>query len=82
MEAHHVAELYVSRILPAARDHIEAARIAFEAGNAPFLEVVQAEKNLRASELAYLETLADWSRRRAELARTLGELPPDSGVNP
>lgn len=76
LEAHHIAELYEARILPAARDHVEAARFGFESGRAPFLDLIEAEKNLRSSQLAYHEVLAGWSRRRAELARTLGLTPP------
>lgn len=75
LEAHHVLELYDDRILPAARDHIEAARSSFETGRAPFGDVIRAEKDLRSSELAYQEILTDYSRRLADLARTLGRLP-------
>lgn len=89
LEAHHVAELYESRILPAAHDHVEASRVGFESNRASFLDLIEAEKNLRSSELAYHEVLADWSRRRAELARTLGLPPapvpvrePDSNLEP
>lgn len=81
-EAHHVLELYDDRILPAARDHIEAARSSFEVGRAPFADVVRAEKDLRTSELAYQEVLADYHRRTAELARALGRLPVDGMTLP
>ncbi len=81
-EAHHVLELYDDRILPAARDHIEAARSSFEVGRAPFADVVRAEKDLRTSELAYQEILADYHRRMAELARALGRFPVDGMTLP
>lgn len=75
LEAQHVIELYDDRILPAGRDHVDAARASFEAGRAPLADVLRAEKDWRNSELAFQEVLADYHRRFAELARALGRLP-------
>ena len=76
--AHHVISLYSSRILPAARDQLSAARTGFETGSNTFLAVIAAEKNLRNAELAALEALADAHRRHVELLASLGLVPGDS----
>jgi outer membrane protein TolC len=63
------------RLLPVARDEVDAARAAFTASLAPFVAVVDAEKNLRGVELDRQTALADCDRRRAELDRALGRIP-------
>ena len=74
-EAHHVVELYRSRVLPAARDQVQAARSGFETGASTMLDLIDAERSLRTSELRYYETVAAVASRRAELDRALGRLP-------
>jgi outer membrane protein TolC len=74
-EARHVLHLYRDRLLPAARDQLEAARAGFEAGRNGFLELIEAERNLRDVELGHEEALAGLSRRFAELERATGALP-------
>ena len=75
VEMHHIVDLYLGRLLPAARDQVQAARSAFETGRNSFLALIDAERNLRAVQLSYEESLADFHRRRAELVRLLGGLP-------
>lgn len=70
-----VTELYDSRLLPAARDQLRAARSGFETGQVSFLSVVEAERNLRSVELGYEQTVTDRHRRRADLERALGLAP-------
>jgi len=74
-EARHVVRLYESRLLPAARNQVEAARVGFETGRNSFLALIEAERNLRTTRLGYQETRANVSRRAAELERAVGRIP-------
>lgn len=74
-EALQVATIYRDRILPAARDQINAARAGFETGAGSMVALIDAERSLRSAELTYDQTLADASSRRAELDRALGRRP-------
>ncbi len=74
-EARHVMRLFEERLLPAARDQIEAARAGFETGRNSFLALIDAERNLLNAELGLEESRTDVSRRRAELDRALGRVP-------
>jgi outer membrane protein TolC len=75
VEAHHVAELFVNRLLPVGRDQLRAGRAGLESGTANFAGLINAERNLRDVELGYEEAITDVDRRLAELARQLGCLP-------
>jgi outer membrane protein TolC len=75
LEIHHAVRLYQDRLLPAARDRVEAARAGFEAGSTTFLALIDAEKNQRTVTLRYQELLADLDRRQAQLDRAMGRLP-------
>jgi outer membrane protein TolC len=81
-EAHHVVELYRSRILPASRDQVEAARAGYETGREGFRELVEAERDLRHVELGYEEELADLHRRATHLDRVLGRMPAVAEATP
>ena len=74
-EAQHVLHLFETRLLPVARDQVDAARAAFIASRNDFIAVVSAEKNLRSTELDYQMARADFDRRRAELDRAMGRIP-------
>jgi len=74
-EMAHVVDLYHSRLLPAARDQLRAARAGFETGNVVFTALVDAERNLRSVDLGYEQALTDRYRRRADLQRALGVEP-------
>jgi len=74
-EMRHVVELYESRLLPAARDQVAAARSGLTAGTVDFPTTIEAEKTLRSVELAREEAHIDLVRRRLELDRALGRLP-------
>lgn len=74
-ESEHVIGLFEKRLLPVARDQIDAARAGFTASQNPFMAVVEAEKNLRSVELDYQMARADCDRHRAELDRALGRIP-------
>ncbi|MEI9938710.1 MAG: TolC family protein [Pseudomonadota bacterium] len=74
-ESAHVLDLFELRLLPVAKDQIDAARAGFTASQNPFMAVVAAEKNLRSVELDYQVARADCDRHRAELDRALGRIP-------
>jgi outer membrane protein TolC len=74
-ESKHVLHIYEERLLPVARDEVDAARAGFITSQNPFVAVVDAEKNLRSVELEYQVARADSDRRRAELDRAVGRIP-------
>jgi outer membrane protein TolC len=74
-ESEHVLGLFQTRLLPVARDQVEAAQAAFSASQTPFMAVVEAEKNLRSVELDHRMAEAECDRRHAELERALGRIP-------
>jgi outer membrane protein TolC len=78
-EAGHVLHIFEERLLPIARQQVDAARAAFIASQVPFVSVVDAEKNLRGVELEEKMAQADCDRRRAELDRALGRMPGVDG---
>lgn len=74
-ESQHVLRLFETRLLPIARERIDAARAGFITGQNPFMAVVEAEKNLRTFELEYQMGRANYARRRGELDKALGKIP-------
>jgi cobalt-zinc-cadmium efflux system outer membrane protein len=74
-EANHVLHLFEQRLIPVARDLVDAARAGFIASRTDFATVIAAEKNLRSAELEYQVARANFDRRRAELDHTLGRMP-------
>lgn len=75
LEAEHVLRLYETRLMPVARDEVDAARAGFITSRNDFAAVINAEKNLRAVELGRETARADLDRRRAELDRARGRVP-------
>jgi cobalt-zinc-cadmium efflux system outer membrane protein len=74
-EAGHVLHIFEERLLPIARQQVDAARAAFVSSGVPFVSVVDAEKNLRGVELDQRVAEADYDGRRGELDRALGRMP-------
>ena len=74
-ESAHVVRLFETRLLPVAREQVDAARAGFTTSRNPFVAVVDAGRNLRAAELDQQLALAEYHRRRAELDRALGRIP-------
>jgi outer membrane protein TolC len=60
-------KLYDEKLLPKARQLIEATRAAYETGDVTFLELVEAQKALRDAQLAQARAMAEHGRSRAEL---------------
>ena len=74
-ETAHVLRLYEERLIPVARDQVDAARAGFITSRNDFVAAIGAEKNLRSVELEYQMMRATFDRRRAELDRALGRIP-------
>jgi outer membrane protein TolC len=83
-EAEHVLGLFEDRLVPAARDQVDAARAGFESGRQSFLGLIDAERSLRNAELGLEESRAGLSRRRTELLHAIGRTAglPDGGEAP
>jgi outer membrane protein TolC len=71
-ESKHVLSLFEERLLPVARNQVDAARASFISSRSPFSAVIEAEKNLRSAERDYQMARAECDRRRAELGIALG----------
>jgi outer membrane protein TolC len=74
-ESEHVLQLFTTRLLPVAREQVDAAQGGFIASQIAFIAVVEAEKNLRSVELDHKLAQAECDRRQAELDRALGRTP-------
>ena len=70
--AQSLIDLYRGGIIVQAEQGLESARIAYTAGRTDFLNLIDAERQLRDVRLAADIALADWAERRAELERVVG----------
>ena len=64
-ESQRLLQVFTTRLLPVARDRIDAARAEFITGHAPFMQVIEAEKSLRSVELEYELQQAAYASQRA-----------------
>ncbi len=78
-ESRQVLDLFERRLLPVARDQVDAARAGFVSSRNSFAVLIDAERNLRTTELDYQMARADCDRRHAELDRALGRVPGVDG---
>ena len=74
-EARAALRLYEQRLIPLARERINAVQASYVASHASFAMLVDAEHDLRAAELATLALRSDLDKRSAELTRALGGMP-------
>ena len=70
-------ELYRDKILPVARQTVEASRSAYEASTGGFLELITTRRTLQDVESAALNHLADYEAAIAELDAIIGGTRPD-----
>ena len=70
-------ELYRDKILPVARQTVEASRAAYEANTGGFLQLITARRTLQDAESAALNHLADYEVALAELDAIVGRIPED-----
>ncbi len=82
-ESEQIVRLYEKTTLPAARSNVAAARSAYEAGKAPFLSLIEAQRNRVGLLDRYYEAVADYYRRKATLERVVGgPLVPTPALTP
>lgn len=75
-------DLYRDALLPKARQSLAASRAAYEAGDATFLDLIDAERVLLEFELARARAAADLAIGRADLeALVAGQVVPREGRN-
>ncbi len=74
-DAWHGLEIARDRMLPAARDRLASARAAFESGERPFSELLDAERRLRDVELEVERAAIGVTQRTAELESAAGRVP-------
>ena len=79
VEAVQVVHLYKKRLIPVAKSQLEAAVSGYSTGANGFVALIDAQKNLLGVELAHHAAVAELSKRRARLARALGEMPGIEG---
>ena len=70
-------ELYRDKILPVARQTVEASRSAYEASTGGFLELITTRRTLQDVESAALNHLADYEADLAELDAIIGRTTAD-----
>jgi outer membrane protein TolC len=70
--AQSLIDLYRGGIIAQAEQGLESSQIAYTAGRTDFLNVIDAERQLREVRLAGELALADWAEQRAELERVVG----------
>ncbi len=79
-EQRRVVNLYESKILSLAQTNIESARATYSAGQADFLRLIDAERQLRDQQERYHEAVAEYYRRTAGLERAIGGGHPETRV--
>lgn len=72
LESEKILKLYDKSILPAAKSNISAGQDAYRTGKAPFLSLIEAQRNYVNLKDRYYEATADFFRRRANLERAIG----------
>jgi outer membrane protein TolC len=68
----HHADLFRDRLLPLARQTVEASRAGYETDKTSFLELITVQRALRDSEALYYRHLADYRIALAELEAVVG----------
>ena len=72
IEAHKSVELYDEKLVPLAKEYLEAAIADYQSGTGGFLNVIIAEQRELNTMLALARARADYVRRHAELERWVG----------
>jgi outer membrane protein, heavy metal efflux system len=72
VESEKVVSLYEKTIRGAGEPNVSEALAAYTTGKAPFLSLVEAQRNLFGLRERYFESLADYYRRLARLERVVG----------
>ena len=80
-ESEQILALYDNSLLPAAQANVKAAQAAYLTGKAPFLSLVEAQRNVVGLRDRYYEATADFFRRRATLERAVGGPLPSQALS-
>jgi outer membrane protein TolC len=75
VEALHVVRLFDERTVPIAEAVVDASRAGLETGQTSFLEMLEAERELRMARLERTEAVAALHQQFARLDRALGRAP-------
>ena len=70
--AEHALQIYEQSILPQARQQVEVALAAYEAGRTEFLDLIDAERMLKDVQIAYDKVKADHERGLSDLRLAVG----------
>lgn len=71
-QGHEIVGFYTKRILPAADEAFEAARVNYQTGRIDFLRLLEAERQYHNQRERYYQAIAQYFRRLAELERAVG----------
>lgn len=74
-ETEQVLQLFAGRLLPLARQRVDAAQAGWVTARTTFASVIDAQRSLRTLELEHTLARAEHSRRSAVLERVLGRVP-------
>lgn len=71
-ESQQSLDVYTNRLLPAAKQSVEAARASYVAGKLDFLRLIEAQRQSLDIQAGYYELVAEQYRRATELDRVAG----------
>jgi len=78
--AQHGLLQYEQIVLPDARQQVEVALSAYEAGRTDFLNLIDAQRMLKDAQIAYYKFKADYERALSNLRLAIGsDLPTSQG---
>jgi outer membrane protein TolC len=80
-DAERKIDLYRDTLVPKAKQSFEVAQRAYEAGNADFLDVIDAQRALLEFELSYERALVNRAQRLAEIEMLVGIEVPRRGLS-
>jgi outer membrane protein, heavy metal efflux system len=82
-ESERLLVLFRDRLVPLARERVDAAQTSFTTSQASLVSVIEAQRSLRGVELENEVARAEHVRRTAELEKVLGRIPGmDAGGKP
>jgi len=78
-DAERKADLYSGALIPKAEESLSVTEQSFEAGQASFLDLVDAQRTYLEFELAYARAKADHEKSLAQIQMLVGSDPSNSG---
>jgi outer membrane protein TolC len=69
---HHHTELYQTKLIPLARESVNAQRVGYETGKTGFLEILTAQQTARDAESMYWDHLMHYNEALADLEAVIG----------